>query len=113
MPFLLLGLLIVIAVILYLRFSNTVGDPSLKPRPFSDLFHQSDGAEEGAEAEAPSPQDSWTAGGATAGEAPSQTGPDPAAATSAGDVDPASFKSMEELTEFYRREAERLTGIKH
>jgi hypothetical protein len=45
--------------------------------------------------------------GGTPGPAEAETGEDGGAP---GD---AAFASMEELTEFYRKEAERLTGIKH
>ena len=118
MPFIILGLLLVIAVILYLTFANKEGDPSLKAKPLTDLVDQffqtpnrtmnsNEGDRNESKPEQEKPQ---TGSGSTGTEN---------VAKAADGVDDKkteqekAFQSMEELTEFYRREAEKLTGIKH
>ena len=119
MPFVLLGLILVVAVILYLTFANNEGDPSLKPRPFSNI---------GGGASQTDDNDPRTDQGDKSGHDPEQENPSTINSESTGsdkevksadksvdeNADPEhTFQSMEELTEFYRREAEKLTGIKH
>ena len=119
MPFVLLGLILVVAVILYLTFANNEGDPSLKPRPFSNI---------GGSGSQTAENDPGSGQGDKSGHDPAQEKPSPINNESTGsdkemksadksvdeNADPEqSFQSMEELTEFYRREAEKLTGIKH
>jgi hypothetical protein len=118
MPLLILGLLIIVGAILYMRFIKQDGDPSIEPRPEPV-------PEEGEPATGAGPTPAAPAQASTAST-------DPAAAPTAGGANaetPASeqsaagqpdvggedsgFSTMEELTEFYRKEAERITGIKH
>ena len=119
MPFVLLGLILVVAVVLYLTFAQNEGDPSLKPRPFWNI-----GGNAAQTADNDTDNDGGDKGGHnTEQEKPSTINDESAAsdkkATSAdkntdqNTETQKSFQSMEELTEFYRREAEKLTGIKH
>ena len=124
MPFIILGLLLVIAVILYLTFVSKEGDPSLKTRPFSDLLNQifqtpdkTTNDNEGDKTENTSGQKPPVGGESTGSNNEAKT-PDtevktPDTADDKNAEQEKAFQSMEELTEFYRREAEKLTGIKH
>jgi hypothetical protein len=118
MPFLILAALVVIVLMLYIALGGKEGAPTISlnkifdfvtPKPPADGEAQDASASEAKPAEAAAPE------AATAAEAPKAAEEAPAADQAEGVVGPdgAVFSSMEELTEFYRKEAERLTGIKH
>jgi hypothetical protein len=123
MPFLILAALVVIVLMLYIALGGKEGAPGaglnkifdfIAPKPAADETVQDADA---PEAEASAPEAPATEGAATAA---SETAEETTAANEgqaeakAGDApNGASFGSMEELTDFYRKEAERLTGIKH
>ncbi|MDR3294508.1 MAG: hypothetical protein LBT26_01585 [Clostridiales Family XIII bacterium] len=98
-------LLIVVAVIagfIYFRFIKQSGDPTLKD--FSPAETNSPPGPDAARDEEP---------GQAAAAAQSADDAQAADATAQEVADKPAFRSMEELTEFYRQEAERITGIKH
>ncbi|MDR1136512.1 MAG: hypothetical protein LBL49_10145 [Clostridiales Family XIII bacterium] len=121
MPLVILGLLIIVGGILYVRYVQRDKDPSITPPT------EAAPASEEHDAPEPSAGSSFTpgfafgkfdsavvaepAGSADADESPaSRISPD---ASAPNEADAPNFASMEELTEFYRKEAERITGIKH
>jgi hypothetical protein len=120
---------------LYIALGGKEGAPTISFNKIFDFISPKGPAEGNAEAEQGAEGET---AGAGAGPASADTAPEqgkPASAesqASAGDAQPenekseateqtdadeapgdAAFASMEELTEFYRKEAERLTGIKH
>jgi hypothetical protein len=140
MPFLILAALVVIVLMLYIALGGKEGAPTISLNKILDFISSKPPAGEAARAgDAPGAKTAATDGGAAqtgpaadtanerpaaeaktaaAGEAPETAGDTaPAQAAEAAKDDDASnaaaFASMEELTEFYRKEAERLTGIKH
>jgi hypothetical protein len=122
---------------LYIALGGKEGAPTISLNKIFDFIspkppaEENAGAAQGAEAKTAGADP----GPAPASPAPEQEKPAPAEAEAtapAGDAQPAeekseateqtkageaqsdaAFESMEELTEFYRKEAERLTGIKH
>jgi predicted component of type VI protein secretion system len=120
---------------LYIALGGKEGAPTISLNKIFDFISPKAPAAETAEA---APGADASASGAGVGPAPASPAPEqekpapPEAQTPAGDAQPAeekseatgqtdtgeapgdaAFASMEELTEFYRKEAERLTGIKH
>jgi hypothetical protein len=135
MPLLILAALVVIVLMLYIALGGKDGAPTVNLNKIFDFIAPKAPAGEAAQDEAtqdgtaqdgtaPKAQPTETASSETpakaeepkAAEAAEKT---PAAAEQTeaakndGAPDGAAFGSMEELTEFYRKEAERLTGIKH
>jgi hypothetical protein len=128
MPLLILAALVVIVLMLYIALGGKEGAPTISLNRIMDFIMPKTPAGEAAQDEegpAPAsagdetPEVAKTAADATETAAPEtetsaeaqgrpETQPD-------GGAPPkdAAFASMEELTEFYRKEAERLTGIKH
>jgi hypothetical protein len=135
MPLLILAALVVIVLMLYIALGGKEGAPTINlnkiidfitPKAPTDETAQDAGASESKTAETAPPEAPANAEGAkaaetakespaTAKETPVKAEEPPAATeqTEADKADDAAFASMEELTEFYRKEAERLTGIKH
>jgi hypothetical protein len=115
MPLIILAALVVIVLMLYIALGGKEGAPTISLNKIFDFITPKAPADENSE-NAPDAEAKTTE---TA--APPET-PAPAEAATATDEKPeatdeatpdAAFASMEELTEFYRKEAERLTGIKH
>ncbi|MDR1573217.1 MAG: hypothetical protein LBS24_02785 [Clostridiales Family XIII bacterium] len=139
MPLLILAALVVIVLMLYIALGGKEGAPTINlnkildfisPKAPADKDAQDAGASEpkatentnpGASANAEAPKEAAAEKTpAAAEETPVAAGEKSAvaeeqteSAKDAGAPDSAAFASMEELTEFYRKEAERLTGIKH
>jgi hypothetical protein len=129
MPILILAALVVIVLMLYIALGGKEGAPTISLNKIFEFINPKPSAEDAAQDESAAasaaPEASATAEGAApegtaaafkTAEAPAAAAAEASAA--AGEqtetaADGAAFASMEELTEFYRKEAERLTGIKH
>jgi hypothetical protein len=124
MPLLILAALVVIVLMLYIALGGKEGAPTISlNRIIEFIMPKAPAGETAQDAEEPKPAPADAAApeaAKTATETPTETQdrPETNDRTEAqpGDAAPpedATFASMEELTEFYRKEAERLTGIKH
>ncbi|MDR2770929.1 MAG: hypothetical protein LBB57_02700 [Clostridiales Family XIII bacterium] len=133
MPLLILAALVVIVLMLYIALGGKEGAPTISlnkifefinPKPPADADAQDASAPEAAKEAPAAPAAGGSESAKAAPEPAEPKGPAPAEAPAAdreqtesakGEEVPegASFASMEELTDFYRKEAERLTGIKH
>jgi hypothetical protein len=129
MPILILAALVVIVLMLYIALGGREGAPAAGLNKIFDFVSPKAPTDEAArDADAPEAKTTETKGfeasatvektveavdeSAIAKASPvaaEQTDAAPNGGASDGEV----FSSMEELTEFYRKEAERLTGIKH
>jgi hypothetical protein len=138
MPLLILAALVVIVLMLYIALGGKEGAPTINLNKILDFINpKPPAAEAGQDAAAdaatetpkatetpetaknepatPAPEASAPASATETPETPAPAAPEEGRTETAGDGDApaAAFASMEELTEFYRKEAERLTGIKH
>jgi hypothetical protein len=139
MPLLILAALVVIVLMLYIALGGKEGAPTINlnkiidfisPKAPADATAQdadanapkaTENAPPNADASAAAPKTTEAAGKTpVSADAPTAAAETPAAAQDGAEAakndgapDGAAFASMEELTEFYRKEAERLTGIKH
>jgi hypothetical protein len=127
MPLLILAALVIIVLMLYIALGGKEGAPTISLNKIFEFINPKPSAEDAAQDENAAETGAPEASAAAEGAAPEgtaaafETAESPAAAeapAAAGEqaetaADGAAFASMEELTEFYRKEAERLTGIKH
>jgi hypothetical protein len=110
MPLIILAALVVIVLMLYIALGGKEGAPTVSLNKIFDFISPKPPAGEN-----PEDADAAAAGEANPGPVPEREEPKASEAptpTPDARAD-AEFSSMEELTEFYRKEAERLTGIKH
>jgi hypothetical protein len=132
MPLLILAALVVIVLMLYIALGGKEGAPTINLNKILDFINPKPPAEDAQDADAAAAGKGEPAAAATPGNAQGEPAVPPAAAETPKDAadapsatewqaetnkdgaaEAAAFASMEELTEFYRKEAERLTGIKH
>jgi hypothetical protein len=133
MPLLILAALVVIVLMLYIALGGKEGAPTVSLNKILDFIMPKAQTDEAAQnADAAKPKADGAAAPNASAEAPDANASaeraktdeavkeSPAAAeertetvNADGAPESEAFSSMEELTEFYRKEAERLTGIKH